>query len=40
LSECALNDIIKMRGGVCLNALYMILLKWEMVCAWMRYIWY
>ena len=22
-SECALNDIIKIRAGICLNALYM-----------------
>ena len=29
-----------MRAGMCLNALYMILLKWELVCVWMRFIWY
>ena len=28
ISECPLNDIINMRGGICLNAVY-ILLKWE-----------
>ena len=27
LSERALYDIVKMRAGICLNALYMILLK-------------
>ena len=27
MSECALNDIIKMRAGICLEALYMILLN-------------
>jgi len=28
MSEYALYDIIKMRAGMCLCALYMILLKW------------
>jgi hypothetical protein len=33
----AIYDIIKMRAGMCLNALYMVLLKWELVC--FRFIW-
>jgi len=31
VSECALYDIIKMRAGICLNVLYMILIWWETV---------
>ena len=31
---------MKMKAGMCLNALYMILLKWEILCVWMRLIWY
>jgi len=34
-----LYDIIKMRAGICLNSPYMILLKWELLCSWMRFIW-
>ena len=37
--ENALNVIIKMRAGMCVNSLYMILLKWELVFIWMRLIW-
>jgi len=40
VSQCALYDIIKKRAGMCLNALYIILLWWEFVCVWMRFIWY
>jgi len=40
LSECALKDIIKMRACMCLNALYMVLLKWELVFVWTRFIFY
>ena len=31
MSECSFYDIIKMRNGICLNALYRILLKLEVV---------
>jgi len=37
VAECALYDIIKLRAGNCLNALYMILLWWEIVFVWMRF---
>jgi len=37
VSECALYDIIKMIFGMCLNVLHMILLKWELVCFWIRF---
>jgi len=40
VSECASYDIIKMRHCMCLNALYMIILKWELVCVWLRLICY
>jgi len=40
MSEYLLYDIIKMRDVLCLNALHMILLKWEKVCIWMPFIWY
>jgi len=39
VSECALYIIIT-RAAMCLNALYMVLLKWELVCVSMRFIWY
>jgi len=32
VSECALHDINKMRVCMYLDTLYMILLKWELVC--------
>ena len=34
MSECALHGITKIRFSMCLNALYMILLKWELVFVW------
>jgi len=37
VSKCTLYDIIKMRDGICLNALYMILIWWEIVFVWMRF---
>jgi len=37
VSKCALYHIIKMRAGICLNALHMILLWWEIVFVWMRF---
>ena len=40
VSECALYNIIKMRACMCLNALYMVLLKWLLVFVWMRFICY
>jgi len=40
VSECALNDINKIKTCMCLNALYMITLKWKLVCVCIRYIWY
>jgi len=39
MSECALNVIIKMRAGMCMNALY-VLLEREFFCVSMRFIWY
>jgi len=33
-------DIFKTKACVCLNALYLILLKWELVCVWMLFVWY
>ena len=38
VSEFALNFIIRMRACMCLNALCMILLKWESVCLNALYI--
>jgi hypothetical protein len=42
ISECPLNDTINMRGGIHLNAVYILLKweKWEMVCLNALYIWY
>jgi len=40
LSESALYNNIIMWAGMCLNALHMILWKWERVCFWMRFMWY
>jgi len=39
MSECALY-VIKMRAVMCLNTLYMLLLKWELVCVLMCFIFY
>ena len=38
MSELFIYDITKMRVGVCLNAVYMILLKWELVYVWMHFM--
>ena len=38
LPECALYDSIKIRAGMCLNAFYMLLLKWDLVRVWMHSI--
>ena len=38
--EYDLYDIIKMRVCMCLNALSILLLEWELVSVWMRFIWY
>ena len=38
--EHALNDITIMGDCICMNALYIILLKWELVFVWARSIWY
>jgi len=38
VSECALYDIIKMGAGICLIAVYMLLLKWENVFVSMHFI--
>jgi hypothetical protein len=38
--ECCICDIIRMTDGICLNAVYMILLKWEEAYVWMLYIRY
>ena len=35
--ECALYDIIKMVAGICLNAQYMMLLRWEIVFVRMHF---
>ena len=40
MSEFSLYVIIKMRDCMCLNALYTILLWWEILYFWMRFIWY
>jgi len=38
--KLALYDIIKMNALLCLNALYMLLLKCGLVYFWMRCKWY
>jgi len=40
VSEWSLYDVIKVRAGMCLNALYIILMKWLLVWVWMPFIWY
>ena len=39
ISECTLHGIIKIRDDIS-DALYMILLWWEMVYVWMIFMWY
>jgi len=38
VSACALYDIFKTGAFTCLNVLYMLLLKWELVCDSIRFI--
>jgi len=40
MAESCVRDSIKMRVGVCVYALYMILRKWELVYVWMFFMWY
>ena len=39
ISECTLYGIIKMRDDIS-DALYVVLLGWEMVYLWMIFVWY
>ena len=38
--ECSLEHSIKIRVGICQNAVYMILLKWYKVYDWILCLWY
>ena len=40
MTECCVYEINTLRGGICLNVLYIILLKWEMIYFSMLFIWY
>jgi len=40
MPECSLYDIIKMRSGVILYSVNMILLKWVKIYVWLLYICY